>query len=308
MERFRGSEAAYGTYCPNTGRAWQIKARPTQTIYQQHLNGIAPLAIYPLVRKSSVNFAVIDFDEKDGNLPKDAVRCASHHGFYPLVEVSRGKGYHLWFFFTQPVEAWKARALLSTLLSEIEYPNAEVFPKQDAVRNGVGNCINLPLFGKLTAQQKTVFVNGHFQPLKDQWRALARAKQHSSKSLDNWIQLNQLEKPKAKVRTTSVRRTYGLMPCFQQMLTNGVSFYQRVACFRLATQLRKAGISYDIALHMLEYWALKNTPDEGKSPITLEEITNQVRCAYQTPNYLSCGCDEEPMRSFCSKECPVFTM
>ncbi len=111
MRLFTGRDDVYGTYSYNTGKAWQVKYSPGTRVYLNHLKGKSPLAIYPLVDGSMSRFAVIDFDEPDGNLPKDAVCCAAQHGFKPVVELSRGKGFHLWFLFAEnghllTLESW----------------------------------------------------------------------------------------------------------------------------------------------------------------------------------------------------------
>ena len=310
MRLFHGRDDVYGTYNPKTGKAWQVKNAPGERVYLNHLTGKSPLAIYPLIENSKIHFAVIDFDEPDGNLPKDAVRCARHHGFSPVVEISRGKGFHVWFFFDEKVEAWKARALLKTILSEISYPKAEVFPKQDRIKNGYGNCINLPLFGQHLTRGKTVFINGHFYPIEDQWRFLKKIKLHTSQNLDDWLEANNITHQTNHSQKTPLYRkpnkTFGLLPCFQTMLCEGVQTNQRIACFWLAVQLRKVGLPFESALLILQDWSRKNRPAHGKEIISGEEVYDQTLSAFQENPYRGCGCDDEPMHSLCDKNCPIF--
>lgn len=309
MRLFEGRDDVYGTYSPSTNKAWQVKNAPGEKVYLAHLRGKSPLAIYPLIENSKTRFAVIDFDEPDGNLPKDAVRCARHHGFYPVVEMSRGKGFHIWFFFGEKVEAWKARVLLKTILTEISYPQAEVFPKQDRIKNGYGNCINLPLFGKHITKGKTIFLNGHLQPIKDQWRFFENIQLHTSQHLDDWLELNDMtqpiNQPREIISSNSPHRTFGLLPCFQTMLREGVQTNQRIACFWLAVQLRKAGLPFESALLILQDCSHKNQPNQGKEIISGEEVYDQTLSAFQEKPYRGCGCNDEPMQSLCDKNCPI---
>jgi len=88
------------------------------------------------------------------------------------------------------------------------------------------------------------------------------------------------------------------------MLAEGVTEYQRVACFRLAVQLKKAGLPEDIAVATLSAWAVKNRPNGEKQIITEQEIVKQTRCAY-AKNYRNCGCEDPAVSRFCHTGCPV---
>ena len=305
---FVGQRDVYGTYNPQTQQSWQVKASVDSIVYHKHLKGEQPLALYPILAENLVRFAAIDFDEPDGNLPIEARACAKHHGFQAYTEASRSKGFHCWFFFRQPVPAWKVRALLSTITSEIGYPKAEIFPKQSQIsKGGFGNCINLPLFGASVRKQRTVFLDDQLNPVTNQWEFLASIKRHSLKELNTWIELNEIEDHVPLVSDhKTLSRTFGLMPCASRMLNEGVTFNQRVACFRLAVQLRKTGLSADLAYAVLRTWSLKNRPSEGKAILSTEEVREQTLAAYKDTAYLGCGCEEEPVRSFCDTTCPLY--
>ncbi|MCA9177186.1 MAG: hypothetical protein KDB14_22005 [Planctomycetales bacterium] len=88
------------------------------------------------------------------------------------------------------------------------------------------------------------------------------------------------------------------------MLEEGVFANQRVACFRLAVQLKRVGLPFDLAVSALMSWAQKNNPDRGKRIITPAEITSQTSYAYRG-NYRSCGCEDEAVKPFCDKSCPI---
>jgi hypothetical protein len=67
------------------------------------------------------------------------------------------------------------------------------------------------------------------------------------------------------------------------MPAEGVADHQRVACFRLAVHLKKAGLPRDLALACLRAWASKNHPARDKRIITPAEIAGQVDSAYPNP-------------------------
>ncbi|MCJ7685319.1 MAG: hypothetical protein MUO68_13615, partial [Desulfobacteraceae bacterium] len=97
---------------------------------------------------------------------------------------------------------------------------------------------------------------------------------------------------------------FGLPPCVRRMLVEGVRFYQRVSCFRLAVQLKRNGMPYDLALIVLNAWAQKNRPEEGKRIITEREIEYQTKCAFEK-TYRSFGCEDPAIAAHCDENCPL---
>jgi hypothetical protein len=88
------------------------------------------------------------------------------------------------------------------------------------------------------------------------------------------------------------------------MLTDGVSQYQRVSCFRLAVHFKRLGLPFDIAVAVLKTWALKNRPINHKRIIPDSEILSQASYAYNK-SYVGYGCDSEAVKPFCEPSCPV---
>ncbi|MBF0469365.1 MAG: DNA primase, partial [Desulfamplus sp.] len=71
-------------------------------------------------------------------------------GILPLLEYSGHKGYHFWYFFSQPVDASKVKSFLTRIAEpvnpDISGFDLEVFPKQDKLGSkGFGNLVKLPL-------------------------------------------------------------------------------------------------------------------------------------------------------------------
>jgi hypothetical protein len=262
--------------------------------------------------KDRTRAIAIDFDSENRLTVVEFVAKAQGYGISAYIERSKSKGYHAWIFFEeQGVLAAKARLVLHHVLSEIGEPAAEIFPKHDALDSNVqyGNFINAPLFGPLVRQGKTVFVDlMSFSPYPDQWALLESVHRLNESILDDLIEMNDLSSAPTygdlspNPGTGSSRR--GLPICAQKMLRNGVSQYQRISCFRLAVNLKKLGLPFDMAVAALKTWALKNRPTNGKGIIQDSEIVSQTSYAYNKP-YAGYGCDSEAMKPYCEPSCPV---
>jgi len=311
---FRGQTDVYGTYDPTGRGGWQVKAPVTMRVVREHLSGHRPYGVY-LLRADRIIAGAVDFDHEDTRPPADFVRRLAAVGVPAYVERSKSKGYHVWVFFTpEGAPARTFRALARTVLAQMGCPAVEVFPKQDSITpsNPYGNFINAPLFGALVEKRRTVFVDKDFVPFPDQWTFLAGIRRVAASELElACSRLGSLTAhlaPIAAVPTFQSRpasRGFSLMPCAQRMLTEGVKENQRAACFRLAAQLRKAGIPYEYAVLILAKWAEKNDPAEGKAVISFGEIGGQTRAAYRDRPYLSCGCDDPSVIPFCVTTCPI---
>ena len=312
---FTGLPNVYGTYDPRTGQVRQVKQPVTYEVLLRHLQGRQPYGVYLLV-DSQTRAVAADFDEEDTLPPLEFIRQARQYGIKAYIERSKRKGWHAWIFAELPgVPAAKARLVVKAILDDIEKPSTEIFPKQDKLNGSTiyGNFINAPLFGRLAPKGRTVFVNpdNGFRPYPDQWDFLESIQRVPESLLDEIIEINSLVSSgngSADSRPAPVPRnarfTFGLPPCAQTMLTEGVVEHQRVACFRLALHLKKAGLPQDIAIVALQVWAAKNRPKNEKRIITDAEIFEQTRCAY-TKNYHGCGCEEAAIIPYCSPDCPL---
>lgn len=308
--RFSGLEQVYGTYDPATGHVWQVKQPVDDGVIRAHLEGRQPYGVYLLVQDRTRALAV-DFDTPDLEGPMAFVAAAQNYGVPSYIERSKSKGYHVWIFCESGgVLAAKGRRVVRHILAEICHPNVEVFPKQDRLDAGsYGNFINAPLFGQLVNEGRSVFVQADnpTQPCTDQWAFLADVQCISESLLDQVIELNELDVPVPRptpVAGTRIDATYGLPPCAQRMLADGVEWDQRVACYRLARHLRRAGLPHQAALATLADWAQRNRPSNGKWRIRLDEIESQTADAYCSP-YVSCGCEDPIMQAHCDPACPV---
>jgi len=231
------------------------------------------------------------------------------------LEKSKKKGFHVWMFTdSRGVPAVKARAVARYILDEAGH-DAEIFPKQDVIdpaRGDYGNFVNLPLFARLARQGRAVFVdpeNG-MKPFPNQWECLERMKLVSEAMIDEMIQENGIKvgasRPQEKSHSLGTfEAPWALPPCARRMLEEGVCDNQRVACFRLAVQLRRIGLPADIAAAALQEWATKNRPQNDKRIITIDEIRDQTASAFMK-EYRGCGCDDEAVRPFCDASCRIY--
>jgi len=315
---FSGLPQVYGTYDPATGRARQVKEPVTDQVILNHLSGKQSYGVYLLTGDKTRALAV-DFDIDDIGKPVAFVDYACKYEIPAYVERSKSKGYHVWFFFQGAVPAFKARLVTSRILENMGMEAVEVFPKQDALDTNVtyGNYINAPLFGPLVAKGRTVFLNmaEYATPYTDQWTFLENVQRISEEKLNKiitakkWLSGNNHRETPAPVyndNTTGQNTSrFGLPPCARRMLAEGVSSYQRVACFRLAINLKRIGMPQDLALIILRAWAGKNQPVNGKRIITDSEIKSQTQYAYSN-SYRGLGCELLPISEFCDKDCPIY--
>lgn len=310
QKRFHGLEHIYGTYDPASGRSWQVKAAVTRDVILDHLQGCHPFGVYLLV-DDRTHALVADFDQEDPLPPYEFVLRCRHYGVPAYVERSKRKGWHVWVFADPPgIPAAAGRQVMRWLLSEIGQADTEVFPKQDRLVAGSdGNFINAPLFGPLVRHGRTVFVDvdNNFEPYPNQGNVLEGIQCISQAQIDELVEINDLNvaaRDAGDSATAVTARVYGLTPCAQRMLAEGVPGYQRVSCFRLAIHLKRAGIPQDMASALLLAWACKNHPP-ARPRITDDEVLRQTRGAYAR-NYASYGCEDSRIQPYCDPCCPIF--
>lgn len=311
---FLGRTDVYGTYDPESGRASQVKQPVTDAVLLAHFHGRRPYGVYLLVA-DRVRAAAVDFDREDLNPPIEFVAAAKRYGIPAYIERSKSKGYHVWVFMEEGgVLARKARLVLRHVLDDINLPRTEIFPKQDCLhdKSSYGNFINAPLFGRLVPQGRTLFLSPSdpTSPCKDPWDFLEQVSTVAEQQLDEIIEINDLARrylgpAEDSTPCTSPSGSFFALPaCARRMLSEGVTEFQRVACFRLAVHLKKTGLPGDLVATILQAWAARNKPTDGKAIITAAEVADQVRWAYHY-DYRSCGCEETAVARYCSPDCPI---
>ena len=312
-KRFTGLQNIYGTYDPKTGRSWQVKEPVSDQVVLHHLQGRQPYGVY-LLKGSRTRAVAVDFDDDNLDLVAEFAARAEHYQLKAYIERSKSKGYHAWIFFDEKgADAAKARLVAANILEELEAPDTEVFPKQDSLNSShqFGNFINAPLFGRLVPAGKTVFLDlKTYEPYPDQWALLDSVEPVSESALDDLIAINQWRVIPDKAASQDSQQNnnpsagFGLPPCAQRMILNGVEQFQRVSCFRLAVHFKRLGLPYDMAIAALKVWSLKNRPKDGKRVITEPEILEQTQYAYER-NYRGYGCKSAAISIHCQPDCPV---
>lgn len=172
LERFSGRADAFARQWADKAEGKQgyvpVRRALTHVDLEMHLSGNRTYGIYLLRADATVTTAVLDADlktafrnrltagqragiEKDRRFLFDRVReLLRGCGVEPLAEVSGGKGFHFWVFFSAPVPAGRARRLLDgvrqSIADKLTAFDLEVFPKQDHLSGkGLGNLVKLPL-------------------------------------------------------------------------------------------------------------------------------------------------------------------
>ncbi len=162
---------------------------------EDHLCGRYVLGIYPLLRDDTCRFLAIDFDEENwrGDVQMVADTCRKN-GIPCSVEISRsGNGAHLWIFFSEPIQAAKARSLGSSVLTLAMREHARLsfhsydrmFPNQDTMpKGGFGNLIALPLQVIAAHKGGSLFVDRQMQVYADQWIYLSSIQRLNEEQID----------------------------------------------------------------------------------------------------------------------------
>ncbi|MBR1502894.1 MAG: DEAD/DEAH box helicase family protein [Prevotella sp.] len=165
------------------------------------------IGLYPLFPDGTCWFLVFDFDNhadedvepsKDWQQEVDALRrICELNGIDALVERSRsGRGAHVWIFFSEAVQAAKARrfgeALIVKGAESVSMKDFSFFdrmlPMQDSLPDGkIGNMVALPLQGKALRAGNSAFVDGQWHPYRDQWEHLLHTNKLSESQIDKYV-------------------------------------------------------------------------------------------------------------------------
>jgi len=152
----------------------------TQEDLDEHRAGFTSIGTYTLnpleVRgemRYYANFIVFDLDTFDEDqlriLKKSVERMIDpFETEFPMLmlEKSGGKGFHIWLFLEEPVEAYRLKHWLDDefwpyYVSKGGDPKLEVFPKQTSVREGgYGNLTKLPLGVHAVTGNRSEIISG----------------------------------------------------------------------------------------------------------------------------------------------------
>lgn len=191
---FRGRDDVYAVRWENYGRSGYkpVRAPFRPEVIECHLLGEKVVGVYPLLLNNKTHFLAIDCDGALAARDSQAlVKQCRVRDLPAYLERSRsGQGFHLWFFFTAPITAEKARAFGTHIVKSagIELQSLDrFFPSQDyhTGPKGLGNLIALPLQKRARDAQNSVFVDPvSLQAPRDQWSLLKNVRRLSEEELD----------------------------------------------------------------------------------------------------------------------------
>lgn len=228
---FVGRRDTYVTFDPGPdGRGVKYSGRAihqplTEDVWREHVRGNAPVGIYPLHVVDGVHvcrWASIDIDQdkKPGfaiEIAQSCVRAADEKLAEPVpihLEITKSGQVHLWLFFEEPTEAWKARAVARTIVEVAghrPYTKGQgeeivIFPTSDRIpaktpdgKGGVGKCMYVPWFGRNAAEGRQVFADPSTgSPYQDQIGAMESARRISPSCVEHLIDAHGLKPENVK--------------------------------------------------------------------------------------------------------------
>ena len=164
----------------NAGQYFPFERPLTLEIYQDPSKTVG---VYPIDKAGFVKMGIFDIDilkkyldddreeldelaRKQAQLLRGALLSM---GISSELEYSGKKGYHVWFFLTEPVSVVDMYAFLTIIKQDVglvdERLDVELFPKQDSVKEGgLGNLIKLPFQLHKVSKNQCYFVDDNFEP------------------------------------------------------------------------------------------------------------------------------------------------
>ena len=296
MQLFSGRTDVYGL------NQMCLKEPLTKEIYQQHLDGVKRIGVYPIYDKVWTKWFAYDLDVDNFEQALSIKECAKHYKIKMFIERSKSKGFHIFCFFDEPIEAVKPRLIFEMILEELDI-KCELFPKQDEIaENQFGNFIFLPLFGGDTKNGKTVFVDDKNNIFIDNVTDLKKIELTKVEHIEEAILVNNLERKKIIFQETDAEsRVYSrTLPCIENIKKGTQKGHRNEACFRLVIFLKEKNIPRDDIEILINNWNLKNNPH-----LPNKEILTIIDSVFKG-KYKSYGCESGIITHYCKKEnCPI---
>lgn len=159
---FRGREDIYGAVHGEC-----VKEPITQEMWAAHLFGEGSIGVYPLVQTSAggqrVPWGCTDIDdgyERSLPLAKNMHRALKLLGLSSWVEITKGKGFHVWVFAQGWVASEQMRNALLLAHQVAGVRPTEVNPKSaTGGKGGNGNYVNVPYAATFAADGRRVVLD-----------------------------------------------------------------------------------------------------------------------------------------------------
>jgi hypothetical protein len=189
------------------------------------------------------------------------------------IEFSGRKGYHVWVTLTGFVEAHQLRALGRSVLALADV-ECEVFPKQDVARD-LGNLVKLPGGKHRVSGMPSEWVGREPKPMP------------VSRWTETIVPNLPVELAGRRVGGGATER----FPCMDAILTDGAQEGSRNnQLFHVATMLRRAGLTHEYVVQVIESVNEKGDPlDPYELETILAAAENSGPICDQLPSERQCG-------------------
>lgn len=297
QQLFKGRDDAYGA-----GEC--VKEAVTADVIRAHLTGKKRIGRYPLsphlLDGSGTLWNAADIDDDDLELAIQFHEALEHLEIPCYIERSKSKGYHVWVFFSQPIEAKWARELMKYAIDLLErdtdYRIKEIFPKQNTIKQnngnyGFGNYIYLPLFGADVPNGRTVFLNSDdsYKPHPDQWAFLQSIEKVTPQHLSEVMEANLIDfvidTPAVEPSKTEAEKSFDQNEAAEYYLNRALAQAdignRNDTGFWLACQLRDLGLSEAEAESYIRRYT-QGVP-QGEELYTEKEAQATLKSAYEHP-------------------------
>ena len=139
---FAGRTDAYGSW-----EGGCIKENINETKYMKHLWGQEYIGIYPMMDNDKVSWGCSDIDVNDIDQARNIQLALKLKSVESWIEKTV-KGFHVWVFAYEPIEARVMRRALLAAHAVAKVPAKEINPNQEET-SGYGNYVRLPYPGAL---------------------------------------------------------------------------------------------------------------------------------------------------------------
>jgi hypothetical protein len=292
---FKGNDRVHGVFnVKDTGAAGKkkgqavvLKEQTTLEHWHDHLNGGQGLGIVPIMDDNHCWWGAIDIDDYKLDHGK-ILRKLEGLRIPAVVGRSKSGGGHLYFFFTEPIEAALVLIKLKEIAASLGYAKSEIFPKQKELlveRGDSGNFLNMPYY---SGENTTRFAyDMNMQPMgPEQFLEYAEAQRMAPEFFRN-LKTGKGEPGKGPLPEGP--------PCLQYLCEQGFGEGSRNnALFNLGVYARMAGgDSWESMIHKfnLEYM---------NPPLNKQEVNVIIKQLERKEYFYKC--DDQPINAHCNKD------